>query len=106
MVTYHNTQTEVLVGDHVETKTGLFFWRGWKPGRVYYVPGISPKNAELEHNGLTWVAIHDARQCQSGHIVLPDTKSLKKNVRFVSRATDGFTQTPAEYYFGDYHKCD
>ena len=101
MVTYHNTQTEVLIGDHVQFKTGLFFWRGWQVGRVYYVPGISPKNAELEFNGLTWVAIHDADGAQSGHIVLPETHQLKKNIRFIRRADDGLTTTPPNYYFGD-----
>ena len=52
-VCYHGTETPVLVGDHVKFKIGLFFWLGWQPGRIRYVPGISPKNDELEHNGLT-----------------------------------------------------
>src|SRR5256885_637840 len=101
MVTYYNSKTEVLVGDHVEFKILLSFWRGWRRGRVYYVPGISPKNPELEFNGLTWVAIHDSNGGQSGHIVMPETYQLKKNVRFVRRADDGFEQTPSDYYFGD-----
>ena len=100
-VKYHGTDVPVLVGDHVEFKLGLFFWRGWQAGRVQYVPGISPKNDDLEFNGLTWVAIHDARGAQSGHVVLPDTAKLRKNVRFVRRADDGFTKTPANYFFGD-----
>jgi hypothetical protein len=53
MVTYDNTQTEVLPGDHVEYKVWVSFWRGWQPGRVYYVPGISPKNSELERDGMS-----------------------------------------------------
>lgn len=101
VVTYHGAQVPVLVGDHVEFKLGLFFWRGWQPGRVQYVPGLSPKNPELEFNGLTWVAIHDARGGQSAHVVLPESAQLRKNVRFVSRARDGFGQTPANYHFGD-----
>ncbi len=101
MVTYHDSQTQVLVGDHVEFKLGLFFWRGWQPGRIYYVPGISPKNSELEYNGLTWVAIHDARGCQSGHVVLPETSQLQKNVRFVRRTDDNLNAPPGNYYFGD-----
>jgi hypothetical protein len=100
-VCYHGTKTSVLVGDHVEFKIGLFFWRGWQPGRVHYVPGISPKNDELEYNGLTWVAIHDARGGQSGHVVLPETNQLRKTVRYVRRADDRFTVTPANYHFGD-----
>src|SRR5580765_8520494 len=99
-VIYHATDAQVLVGDHVEFKLGLFFWKGWQPGRVHYVPGLSPKNDELEFNGLTWVAIHDARGGQSGHVVLHKTGQLKKNVRFVRRSDDGFRQTAAGYYFG------
>lgn len=101
IVTYHGTGVRVLVGDHVDFKLGLFFWRGWQAGRVQYVPGISPKNDELEFNGLAWVAIHDARGEQSGHVVLPKTGQLRNNVRFVRRADDGLTQTPADYRFGD-----
>lgn len=100
-MTYHGTEVPVLVGDHVEFKLGLFFWRGWQAGRVQYVPGISPRNDDLEFNGLTWVAIHDARGEQSGHVVLPRTGQLRKNVRFVRRATDGFTHTPSNYHFGE-----
>jgi hypothetical protein len=80
------------VDDYVQFKLGLLFWRGWM-GRVQYVPGISAKNDDLEFNGLTWVAIHGARGEQSGHVVLPDTGQLRKNVRFVRRADDGFTET-------------
>jgi len=101
IVTYHGTGVRVLVGDYVEFKLGLFFWRGWQAGRVQYVPGISPKNDELEFNALAWVAIHDARGEQSGHVVLPKTGQLRNNVRFVRRADDGLTQTPAGYRFGD-----
>jgi hypothetical protein len=100
-VTYHGTKVPVLVGDYVEFKLWLFFWRGWQAGRVQYVPGISPKNNDLEFNGLTWVAIHDARGGQSGHVVLHKTGQLRKNVRFIRRADDGLTTTPAGYRFGD-----
>ena len=102
-LTYHGTSVPVLVGDHVQFRLGLLFWRGWQAGRVQYVPGISPKNDELEFNGLTWVAIHDARGEQSGHVVLPGTGQLRRNVRFVRRADDGLTETPAGYHFGDEH---
>ena len=100
-VTYHGTDCRVLVGDHVEFKLWLFFWRGWQPGRVHYVPGLSPKNDELEFNGMMWVAIHDQRGGQSGHVVLHKTGQLRDNVRFVRRAEDQLTKTPADYHFGD-----
>ena len=101
MVTYHNTQTEVLPGDHVEFKVWGAFWRGWQPGRVYYVPGLSPKNSELERDGLSWVAVHDECGAQAGILVEPETQQLLKTVRFVRRADDGFIHTPPDYYFGD-----
>lgn len=101
VITYHGGSVAVLVGDHVEFRLGLLFWRGWQPGRVRYVPGISPKNDELEFNGLTWVAIHDANGEQSGHVVMPGTAQLRKNVRFVRRADDALTRTPPDYRFGD-----
>ena len=101
MVTYHNTQIEVLPGDHVEFKIGLFFWRGWQPGRIYYVPGKSPRNPELERDGLSWVSVHADRGGQAGIVVDPSTQQLRHTVRFLRRADDGFTRTPDDYYFGD-----
>jgi hypothetical protein len=101
MVTYYNTQTEVLIGDHVEFKVWIQFWRGWQPGRVYYVPGISPKNPELERDGMAWVSIHSPRGGQVGIWVDPLTRELRKTVRFVRRTDDELINTPAGYYFGD-----
>lgn len=98
---YHNSDVEVLVGDHVEFKTWIAFWRGWIPGRVYYVPGRSPMNDELEHNGLTWVGIGYGNGEQTGIVVTPETQQLRRTVRFVRRSDDGFVETPKDYYFGD-----
>ncbi|MET0752081.1 MAG: hypothetical protein ABWZ66_01855 [Pyrinomonadaceae bacterium] len=100
-VFYYKTEIEVLVGDQVELKVWLYFWRGWQQGRVFYVPGISPKNEALEFNGLSWVSIHYANGEQTGILVEPETKQLQKNVRFICRSKDNFTQTPDNYYFGD-----
>ena len=101
MVTYYNTQTEVLVGDHIEFKIWAAFWRGWQPGRVHYVPGISPKNDELERDDMSWVSVHADHGGQTGIWVEPATQELRKTVRFVCRASDGFNKTPNDYYFGD-----
>jgi hypothetical protein len=100
-VTYFNTQIEVRVGDYVEVKVWSEFWRGWQPGRVWYVPGLSPPNCELEHHGLTWAAIHYGRRKQVGMLVDPAIRQLQKTVRFVRRTDDELTQTPDDYYFGD-----
>jgi hypothetical protein len=101
MVTYHNTQIEVLPGDHVEFKMWAAFWRGWQPGRVYYVPGLSRRNAELERDGMSWVSVHSNRGGQAGIWIEPSTQQLRHTVRFLRRADDGFSQTPDDYYFGD-----
>lgn len=99
--TYHKTDTEVLVGDHVELKVWAAFWRGWIPGRVLYVPGRSPKNDDMEHNGLTWVGIGYDKGAKSGVIVSPETQQLRHTVRFVRRSDDGFKETPKDYTFED-----
>jgi hypothetical protein len=100
-VYYRKTQNEVLVGGCVEFKNRLFFWRGWQAGRVYYVSGVSPKNEEPERDGLSWISIENKMSEQIGVLVEPETFQIQKSVRFVGRAEDGFTETPANYYFGD-----
>ena len=101
MVAYFNSQAEVLVGDHVEFKVWTSFWRGWQPGRVRYVPGISPKNPELEHDGMCWVSVHALECGQLGVWVEPSNRQLRKTVRFIRRSDDGLTSTSSDYYFGD-----
>lgn len=98
-VTYFGSDTPVLVGDHVEFWIWLFFWKGWTPGRVHYVPGISPRHAELEHDDLTWVSIHEESGARTGCLVNPETGSLDKTVRFVRRSDDALTETPDDYRF-------
>ncbi|MBJ6802684.1 hypothetical protein [Geomonas propionica] len=100
-VTYYNTSTEVQIGDHVEFKVWLFFWKGWQKGRVYYVPGMSPKSDTLEYDGLSWVSIHDPKGSPVGVVVNPETGQLKETVRFIRRSDDELTGTPADYSFPD-----
>jgi hypothetical protein len=50
---YYNTDTEVMLGDHIEYRT-LFFRK--LRGVAVYVPGQSPLHSELESNGTKqWV---------------------------------------------------
>ena len=100
-VRYAESDTAVFVGDYVEFKSALFFWKGWQTGRVYYVPGISPQSQALEHGGLAWVSIQDSRGAQTGFLIDPDTHELRGHVRFVRRSDDGFEDTPAGYSFRD-----
>lgn len=98
-VTYYNTSVDVQIGDYVELKVWLFFWKGWQKGRVHYVPGISPKSDSLEYDGLSWVSIHDENGSPVGVVVNPETGQLKKTVRFIRRTDDSLTETPADYEF-------
>jgi hypothetical protein len=97
IIRYHEADTQVLVGDHVEFKPGLFFWKGWQKGRVYYVPGLLKEDERLEHNRLMMVGIHDSQGSKSGHAVLSDSGRLRDNVRFISRTDDSLGTAPPEH---------
>jgi hypothetical protein len=81
-VFYADSKTPVMIGDHVSARDMLFR----KQGRVVYVPGVSRKNRELEHGGLTWVAIRFQGGGITGTLVDPDSGCLRKSIRFLSRA--------------------
>lgn len=50
---YHNTDIEVMLGDHIEYRRFLL---GTLKGVAVYVPGQSPLHSELEFNGTKqWV---------------------------------------------------
>lgn len=82
-VLYHEGQTAVQLGDHVTARS--FFRR--KPGRVVYLPGVSAKNRDMEHHGLSWVGIDLENGLRLATVVIPETSRLKKSVVFVSRST-------------------
>ncbi len=90
---------EIRVGDHVQFKTWVEFWRGWIDGRVMFVPGISPFNSSLEYNGLKWVSI-DCDKTKIAPLVDPDSGIVKKN-RFCGRSKDDLSETPEGYEFPD-----
>lgn len=96
IIRYHDSDTQVLVGDHVEIKSGLFFWKGGQKGRIYYVPGLSKEDDTFEHNRLMMVGIHDSRGRRSGHTVQLDSCRLRDNVRFVCRTADSLGTTPPD----------
>jgi len=101
IISYHGSDTQVLLGDHVEFKVGLLFWKGWQKGRIYYVPGLSEVDDTLEHNRLMMVGIHDSRGGRSGHIVQPGPFRLRDNVRLISRTDDSLGTTPPDYVFNE-----
>lgn len=99
-VRYHDGVTEVRLGDRVATRYFLFFK---SEGRVAYVPGISPKNDEMEFNGLTWVGIRTTNAGVIGTIVLPETHTLQKGVRFLGRGSADESEPiqPEDHVFED-----
>jgi hypothetical protein len=96
IIRYHDTDTQVLIGDNVEFK-GFFFWKGWQKGRIYYVPGLSKEDEKLEHNRLMMVGVHDSRAGRSGHAVQPGSGRLRDNIRFIGRTDDSPGTTPPDY---------
>ncbi len=79
---YADGATHVMLGDHISARDLLFR----KEGRVVYVPGISKKNRELEHDGLAWIGIRFKGGSISGAVIDPETSCLKKSVRFLGRS--------------------
>jgi hypothetical protein len=96
IIRYHDSDTQVLIGDHVEFKVGLFFWKGWQKGRCCYVPGLSEEDDALEHNRMMMVGICDSSGRRSGHIVQPGLNRLRDNVRFIGRTDDSLGTPPPE----------
>lgn len=81
---YFGGTVEVKLGDEVSARDFLFR----RNGRIAYLPGISRKNRNMEHDGLSWVGIKFQRGTFVGVIVDPTTSQLKKNVRFLQRSSE------------------
>ena len=78
---YSGGDTDVRLGDEVSARD--LFIR--KAGRVVYVPGISKRNWEMEHDGLSWIGIKFKGGTFSGAYVDPDSNEVKKSVKFIRR---------------------
>ena len=86
-IRYSDDDIDVRVGDHVTYKS-MFFWRGWKPGRVSYVPGLSPVRPGMERDGHKWVGVAGDDGTYRGFLVDPSTFRVQPTIRFQGR-TDG-----------------
>lgn len=85
-ISYYGGETDVQLGDRVETRFWLLFYRFRKRGRVVYVPGLSPINREFERDGLSWVGIKpDDDVVVIGELVNPKTGHLLERVKFLER---------------------
>lgn len=89
-IRYADEDIDVRLGDHV-TYQSMYFWRDWKPGRVWYVPGQSPARPWMERDGSRWVGVVDDNGTYRGFLVDPTTFRLPGTIRF-QRRTDSGTQ--------------
>ena len=85
---YFGGTIEVQLGDEVSARDFLFR----RNGRIAYLPGVSKKNSNMEHGGLSWVGIRFQRGTFIGTIVDPETFQLKKSVRFFQRSSENIKE--------------
>lgn len=89
---YHGTSIEVMLGDRVLVKR---FLRKPIEATVSYIPGISPRNPQLEYEDVKqW----DIRLADGSGLVMgyfPEHVQPAQNIMFVSRGAGGEV-TPAE----------
>jgi len=98
---YHNSNVQVLAGDHIEYKTRTYFLRRWVPGRVHYVSDNSLKGDEPAKDDFTWVAIQHGEGKRISVLVISETGQLSHLVRFVRRADDQVLKSAHGYAVGD-----
>jgi hypothetical protein len=98
---YHNSNVQVLAGDHIEFKTRTYFLRSWVSGRVHYVSGQSLQSGELEKDNFVWVAIQHGEDKRISVLVISETGHLSHLVRFVKRADERIVQSAQDHAFGD-----
>jgi hypothetical protein len=77
---YADGKTEVRIGDKVSVRSFLVR----RSGTVSYVPGVSPKQREMEHHGLSWVGITLDQGGHASTVIITETRSLKASVKRLS----------------------
>ncbi len=81
-VKYSGSEETVQPGDQVEVRLYFFFKRR---GRIFYVPGISPRKPHMERNAMAWVGIRLEDGSTVGTVVLQDRCELQKTVTLIAR---------------------
>lgn len=84
-IRYADEDIEVRIGDIITYKS-MFFWRDWKPGRVWYVPGQSTARLWMEHSGAKWVGVVGDGGAYRGFLIDPTTFRVQGAIRFQRRA--------------------
>jgi hypothetical protein len=86
---YYGGEVEVKLGDEVSARDLLFR----KIGRISYLPGVSKKHRDFEHDGMTWIGISFSTGSIAGAYIDPDNNWVKKSVRFLNRSSAPFHET-------------
>ena len=83
---YYGGEVKVELGDEVSARDLLFR----KLGRVSYLPGVSKKHRDFEHDGLAWIGIIFPAGTLGGAYIDPDNNWVKKSVKFLKRSSEPF----------------
>lgn len=81
-VMYSDGFTPVLLGDQIQSR--FLFLR--REGKGVCVPGISIRNRNYEHGGLTWVAIRLSNGVGIAEVVGLESFTLHQRIKFIRRA--------------------
>lgn len=97
-VHYADGITAVMPGDFVEMRVWAKLFKKEKAS-VVYVPGISKIHRDMEFGGLMWVGIKFKDGTVVGVLVNPETRRLKKAIKFLQRGIleQPLLETPIEY---------
>ena len=87
LIYYSDKNQAVKLGDFVECRSMFLFWQQ-QQGRVSYLPGVSKLKKSMEANGIQWLGITLANGSFISKLIYPETNTLNKRVKFISR-TDG-----------------
>jgi hypothetical protein len=103
MILYHDKTTQIEIGDVIEFRGGFTLLFKKFSGQVFYIPGLSKKNASYERDGLCWVGIDLPGKAKVLCLIDPDTNSLiKRDVKFVKRGVlDSAKALAAEDFVSD-----
>lgn len=86
---------DVRMGDFVQIKLWVQFWKGWQNGIVIYVPGVSSKKLCHESEGLKLICIK-FKDGEVSRLVDPTTGILK-SVRLINVGTSKMKIQPNSY---------
>jgi hypothetical protein len=76
--TLYGDGSSIEIGDEVEFRGGLLLMFRKYRGRVVHVPGVSPRNHDMEADGLSWVAIEVPGKMLVRKLVDPQTHRVRR----------------------------